>query len=350
MTLTLHSPELVLGAALAVLVPLLAAMLEKRKRRRSGLLPYDEKRFWSRLPGPAETVWLGLTFAIIALAVARPAVAVEDVRTVYECAEVVVLVDNSKSELAAPAPNAPTRFERQQGLALTLRHAFPDCTWGLGSFTANATLRIPTKASLERFHAVLTRVIEIDEPPPKLQCRTEGCRTTTFDAFADVVTNHFFSSAKEGRQRILVVFTDGESAEFGLDRTARLLKQARIELLLVHVWEEDEYVFDENGEPFPDYEADPQSRVHMQELVDAMNELPGETSAALFDEQEAARIIATLHELIGEKEVIGEVVETSRIVNLGPYVAATAVFPAILFFSSLFHARLPRRRLRRREE
>ena len=58
------------------------------------------------------------------------------------------------------------------------------------------------------FERTVTQSVGIDEPPPSQQYQG---RATTFAALVPLVESHFYSPGVQ--RRVLIVFTDGESAK-----------------------------------------------------------------------------------------------------------------------------------------
>ena len=90
-----------------------------------------------------------------------------------------------------------------------------------------------------------------NQPPPSQLYKD---RATTFDALVPLVGSHFYSDGVQ--RRLLIVFTDGESAK--ISPLFKLTLQRRVTPVFVHVWEPGERIYNK-GRADPRYFADPAS-------------------------------------------------------------------------------------------
>lgn len=344
MRITLLTPEFLGIAFAAVLLPLMGALYERWRQRRSAFVP-----------GKSRGIVLAVVLvAVLATAAAQPVLEIDEQSVNVDCdAHVISMLDATKSMLAQAHPGAATRFERQQDAAKRTRMHFEECDWGLGSFAARGTLRVPYTGGPKRFAVVTDRVITINDPIPfgKFVQECDGCRTTSLSALIDAASTNFFPQRQPDEDRglparILVVFTDGESAPFDPREVATALHDSRISVIFVHVWEAGEQVF-EGGSPAPDYQSDPLSRLNLEAIADAINEYEDGLSGAVFQEDDIEGIVSALDELIGEVRVHTAMTGEVRRVALGPYLVPIALLLAVFFIRGFFKRTAPpRRRLR----
>ena len=121
-------------------------------------------------------------------------------------AEAFVVFDVSRSMLAAAEPGAPTRLERAQAIAETLRARLPEVPVGVLSLTDRVLPHLFPSADAAVFDATVEKAIGIERPPPALSFST---RATSLDTLEGIPRRGFFS--RSARKRLLVVLTDGES-------------------------------------------------------------------------------------------------------------------------------------------
>jgi von Willebrand factor type A domain len=237
--------------ALAAVLPLaVLALRERRVRRVRGGL---------RLPHPALRSFLPLAIALAAVALllglAATQPVVETDRTVRERidAEAFVVLDVSRSMLAAADAGAPTRLDRAKTLAQTLRQRLPQVPVGLLSLTDRVLPHLFPSADGTVFAATAEHAIGIERPPPGLFYST---RATDLGALVGIPRRGFFSRA--ARKRLLVVLTDGETQDLTDELRAAFARKPLIETFFVHVWNADEAIY-ETGVAERGYEPDPAS-------------------------------------------------------------------------------------------
>ena len=115
-----------LGAlvALAVLLPVAGALARERRAARVraaiGLAPPPR-----RLVLPVAVAWIA-AFGLLAAAAAQPVVRVQGTTERRTDAQVFVVVDITRSMLAALAPDAPRRIDRAAEAAVQIRRALAD--------------------------------------------------------------------------------------------------------------------------------------------------------------------------------------------------------------------------------
>jgi hypothetical protein len=228
-----------LGALLAALalVPLAVyALRQRRARRIRSALRLDEPSLRSRLPVAAA---LGAVPALLGLAAAQPVIESDRARQERTDAEVWVVLDTSRSMLAAERSRAPTRFQRARDLALTLSEQLPDVRLGLASMTDRVLPHVFPTTDRRVLATSLRESMGIERPGPTVSLT--GAPTTTFDSLAAIPTRNYF--APTARKRVLVVLTDGETRPLEQDLSGPYGRDRRIATLLVRVGERGERIF-----------------------------------------------------------------------------------------------------------
>jgi hypothetical protein len=287
---------------------------ERRARRACAALRLRHRSVPSLAADVTALVVLG---ALISIAAAQPVVSSIDTSKGRADAEVVMIVDITRSMLAQSGQSGPTRLERSQALAKDLRLRIPDVKVGVASVTDRLLPHLFPSLSPHAFSTTVDRAIGIERPPPDRRARV---RATALGSLPDVTRLNFFSRGV--RRRVAVVFTDGETIPVGLGTLrARFLSDPPTSLVFVHVWGSDERVYTANGLA-ERYRADPSSR-------QALAQIAGAADGSVFTESQPAPALATIRRLVGT----GPEVEQGRELTakaLSPYVVGATFVP--LFF------------------
>jgi hypothetical protein len=310
MELSFASPEGALVGA-AVLGPLAALfMIEhraRRVRRVLGLLRPHRGRLLA--DGLATVLFAGL----VAVAAAQPLLARTDATFVRGDAEVYLVLDTSRSMLAAPSAGDDTRFERARAQAGRLREELAAVPVGVASLTDRLLPHLFPTSDRDEFAATLERAVGVDRPPP----RVERTRSSEFAALADAAIWNYFS--ENLRRRLLVVFTDGEGQASDVESLRiGLRSQPRLQMLFVHVWGEGERVFGKAG-PELQYAPDPTSR-------DLLGRLAAVAGGRVFADGDVSAVAAAVRRGLGAGTRA-----SSRLSGdpqpLAPYAVAAALVP-----------------------
>jgi len=240
---------------LAAAVPLGALLVTQRRAARV-------RRLLS-LAGPGRralvpvAVALVLLPALVAVAAAQPVVVRNRMVSERADAQAFIVFDTSKSMRASAGPGKPTRLARAKRMALQLERSLSDVPVGIASMTDRSLPNLMPTTDQTLFDRTVEQSIAIDQPPPSQQYKD---RATTFDALIPLVESHFYTQGVQ--RRLLVVYTDGESAK--ISPVLRLTLHRRVTPIFVHVWEPGERIYN-HGKVDPRYVADPTS---MQALDD----------------------------------------------------------------------------------
>lgn len=311
MEVTLLTPAGLL-LALGAVLPLLALV---RVRRRCASV-----RSALGLPeptGPARTLptaALLVSAGLLALAAAQPRVEWTSERHVRMDAEVLVVLDTSRSMLARASLQAPARFERASAAALLFRGAFDDVPVGIASLTDRVLPHLFPSVDDDVFVATLQRSLGVDRPPPQGTFLTTATRLAALES---IVTRRYFSPT--ARRRLVLVLTDGESVpSSGAKLAAAFRRPPGTGTIFLHVWRDGERVYD-GGQPEPQYRADPRSR----RILEAAARLLG---GRVYSEGEVGRAVASARELLGDGATVVEGERRKRIA-VAPYLVGAVFLP-----------------------
>lgn len=297
--------------ALLVAVPLAVMLLTERR--------VAEVRKALRLPEPRASkplaaVALVVLAALLGLGAAQPAVDTTEERLARADAEIYVVLDTSRSMLAASAAGERTRFERAQRAAVDLRRELPEIPIGLASLTDRVLPHLLAGVNKTAFEATVRRAMGVDRPAPLQRANRVA---STFDALRAIPTRNFF--APQATKRLVVYLTDGESRVFNPRRMRTAFRTKSTGLFVVHFWERGERVFRADGSPESQYQADPASAEAVRTLAQAVG-------GRAFEEDELGEVVSAAREFVGEGEAkpLGE--DRSR-TSLAPYLFLGAFVP-----------------------
>jgi hypothetical protein len=313
MSLSFLSPY----AAVAGLVGGLALLALRATRRRSARVEAA-----LRLDPPRRSTFLldlGLIVAVavlLALAAAQPVVSATASTEGREGAEVIVVVDITRSMLARRAPTEPTRLERAQLIGKELRAGVPDVRFGVASLTDRILPHLFPTLSANAFTATIDRAIGIERPPPDRRAN----RATSIGAIEDLGRANFFE--QESTRRLAVVITDGETVPVEFGRLSSRLEEGQVKTLFVHVWREDEAIFEADGTQNSLYKPDVTAPRDLRRIAGALD-------SAVFAEAEVPELVAAVEGQLGTGPLVGQARELeSR--ELAPYLVAFSAFPLLL--------------------
>src|SRR5438874_4496076 len=213
--------------AVAAVLPLAAAVWRERRdgriRRALGLArPGRAARFGSTVAGVVLVACLSAAAAQPAVRTARPVPARTD-------AQVVFVLDVSRSMGAAASAHGPDRFDRARAIAIRLRRSLSTVPAGVASMTDRVLPHLFPSPDERVFASVLHRSIGLGRPT---SASPVAERSTDLQSLQALQTGYFTQVPR----RLAIVLTDGESDPFEARSLAELLRYARIKLLLVRVW------------------------------------------------------------------------------------------------------------------
>lgn len=307
--------------ALGVLVPVAAFLTVSRRasRVRRGLgLPELSKRL-RLVPLFAVLAIAGL----LGLAATQPLLDRTSTRHVRSDAEVLLVVDISRSMLARQGLGEPSRLERAKSAGEKFRASFPTVPIGIASMTSRVLPHLFPSTDRDVFDSTLERAIGIERPPPGSSFlapdQPVATNVTNLASLGGVATQRFYSPT--ATHRLLVVFTDGESTRVSETAVGRRLRRARIETVFVQFWDADEQVFTK-GAPELQYRPDPAARSILDRLAIA-------TGGSVYDEESVESAVSRARDLLGSGPTVAQPHRPDQ-VALAPYLAAAAFLPLTL--------------------
>jgi hypothetical protein len=264
-----------LGAlfAIAAALPLGALFLtERRAQRIRGLLSVSGRRPLAMVPVVMALVTLP---ALVAVAAAQPVVVRQKMVSERADAQAFVLFDTSLSMRASSGPGRPSRLQRAKRMAIRLQQSLSDVPMGIASMTDRSLPNLMPTTDRTLFDRTVRQSVAVNQPPPSQQYKG---RATTFDALLPLVQSHFYAEGVQ--RRLLIVYTDGESAK--ISPLFRLTLQRRVTPVFVHVWEPGERIYNK-GKADPHYITDPTSMAALNNIAEITGDSPafpeGDTSA-----------------------------------------------------------------------
>ena len=313
MDVTFVSPSagLVALGALAAIAVLLAA--EARGRRvcaALGLVPRG------RAAGAGEIGALALVGVLLGVAAMQPVGSRVEPRQGRTDAEALFVFDISRSMLARSQRDAPTRFERALVAAKELRATLPEVPVGVASVTDRALPHLFPTTSGNAFVATLDRSLGIERPPPD---RSGRGRATALGALTALATNNFFGARAE--QKLVLVFTDGETLPADLGTLRARMLGARIRPIVVRFWSPEERIWTRRDTVERGYRADPASTGTLVELVAA-------AEGTVHAEGDLGEVVDRARSLLGDGPT-GPQGRELQSVELSAPVAAAAFAPLL---------------------
>jgi len=297
------------AVALVALVPLAALALSERRARRV--------RRVLGLGRPPHLVPALLALSLVAAGVLVGAAAAQPIlergAMRHERIDVnaYVVIDSTRSMLAASDRRAAIRLARARGAAQELRAAVPELKVGLASMTDRVLPHLFPTLDGDVYAATLEHSIGIERPPPSRRRQN----ATDLGALAQLGPQGFFPATPE--RRIIVVLSDFETDPFSARKLGASLRRQRLEPLFVHVWNKEERIWGGLGDA--GYRPDPGSEAVVRRLAEA-------AAGRAFAEQELPQAKGALRELLGEGTRRPLWKERSR-TELAPWLTLAAVVP-----------------------
>jgi hypothetical protein len=298
-------------AALAGVLPVAVALVRGRQARRLRCeLGLPEPAVGLRLGRPLA---LGCAFALLGLAAAQPSLASQHQRLVRTDAQMLVVLDTSRSMLASLHPATPARHQRAVAFARRLHAELPELAAGLASLNNRLLPYLFPTVDEQAYGVVLAQAYRVQRPAPAVDPHS---RATTFDQLNQAASSRFF--APGAPKHVLVVLSDAETRPFDARQTLRVLRRAGTTPIVVRLWHPDERIFGSEGST---------ESYHSTQA----NEL-GRLRAAgwpAYSEGELGAVVHRIREAIGpgpQKSVGYRRGETS----IAPMIALAALAPLLL--------------------
>jgi hypothetical protein len=307
--LTPRGALLAVGAVVPLAALALAARRENRARAVLRLSPSSPR--W--MPAAAAATFAGL----LALAASQPALRSTSTVSTRTDAQVLFVIDNSRSMLASRAPGAKERIARARDDAIRLRDELVDIPAGVATLTDYVLPDLFPVPNRDVFDRTVQDVARVGNPPPA----SDAVQATNLGAIGALGTQSFFPSSV--RRRVAIVLTDGESRPFDLGQTARQLRG--VTPIFVHVWGNDERVFDPGGTPETGYHPDAASAASLESLAQA-------AGGKAYGEGQIDKVAGAVREALRRGPTKPEGLATST-TALGPYVALGALLPLAFLFA-----------------
>jgi hypothetical protein len=225
---------------------------------------------------------------LVALSAAQPVLATQRKTSGRADAEVYFVFDISRSMGARKGPRAPTRLDRARAVAKEIRAGLAGIPVAVASLTDRLLPHLFPSTSVNDFNAVVDRALGVDRPPARLNWGdTIG---TKLGVIADLANSRYF--ADDARRRAVVVITDGETMQEGVNSLPALLEQKRIRPFLVRVWGADERVYDPRGLVNLAYHPDPDSTAAFEQIANSLQ-------TPVHGERDGGRIAAAVRKAMG---------------------------------------------------
>lgn len=297
--------------ALAALIPLAAlALTQRRAAAVRRVLGIGGPGRWTLAP---VVLALLLLPCLVAVAAAQPVVVHQSTVKERADAQAFIVFDTSLSMGASTGARKPDRLARAKQLAMRLEHALPDLPMGVASMTDRALPNLMPTTDRTLFDRTVEQSVAIDRPPPSQPHPL--ARATTFEALVPLVQSQYY--AQFVQRRLLVVFTDGESAK--ISPVFRLTLQRRVTLVFVHVWSSGERIYGPSGRPDAHYQADPGSTAALRDLATV-------TGGKDYSETQFAQIVRASRDAVGHAEAHTTISAYAR-EPLAPWFVLAALVP-----------------------
>lgn len=298
-----------LAVALVVLVPLVALALSELRARRI------RQALGLVAPRRGVTILLGLAVlsagVLVGAAAAQPVL--ERGATRHERTDVngYVVIDSTRSMLAAATPRSASRIARARLVARELRAAVPELRVGIASLTDRVLPHLFPTLAEDVYAATLRHSIGIEQPPPSRR----RVNATDLNALLQLGPQGFYPATPE--RRILVVVSDFEADPFSITKLGAGLRRQRIEPVFVHVWGPRERIFGAIADA--GFRPDPGSVATVRDLATA-------SRGRAFAEAETEQAARALRDLLGEGTRRPLWHERSR-TQLAPWLSLAALVP-----------------------
>lgn len=296
--------------ALTALVPLgVLALRERRARRIRRALGLPQPPL---LAGAAVAAALAVLGVLLGVAATQPVIETEQTVLERTDAEAFVVVDVSRSMLAATRDGGARRIDRARDEAERLRAALPEVPVGILSLTDRLLPHLFPTTDRAVFGSTMAKAIDIERPPPALFFST---RATSLGELGSIRDRDFFSPG--ARKRLLIVLTDGESQPVESSLESEFEGEPRIETVFAHVSKPRERIFT-GGVPERSYTSDAGSRGALERIATL-------TGGRVFTEGDRAAVAAVVA-AAGEGPTRERVLDGERRA-LMPYAAALVLLP-----------------------
>ena len=286
---------------------------ERRADSLRGLLGLSPPPRSTRTPQIALLLVAGL----LGLAAAQPVLQTQRGVKGRTDAEVLFVVDGSRSMNARANPAALSRLARAKRVAADIRAGLSGVPVGAASLTDRVVPYLFPTVSQNSFVSVVDRSVGIDRPPPSLPYG--NARATDLGALSALASASLFG--REAKRRAAVIFTDGESVRFDEATLADAFATSRVVTEFVHFWAREERVFERGGSINPHYLPDAGSEAALRTLARRLG-------GRLFAEHQADGVARAVRTALGRGKT-GEHGRELQSVLLAPYAVAASLLPLL---------------------
>jgi hypothetical protein len=297
--------------ALAAVVPLAALWLAHTRMERVRRL--FSLRSPRRRELAAVVVAVALLPVLMGVAAAQPVVIRHQLVAQRLDVQAFFVFDTSTSMTARAGVHDPTRLARAKHEAEQVIPKLGDIPIGVASMTDRVLPNLMPTANLVLIRRTLAQSVGIDRPPPGQLYKG---RATTFSALYPLSTYNFYSPGV--RNRILVVFTDGEAAPLPPGIGYAQAREMTVHPLFVHVWGPTERIY-VHGRIAPHYRPDPTSTVALSGFARAAH-------GRVFGENDLQALTHAIRAEAGGTPVTTNVLGYAR-VALAPWFVLAGVIP-----------------------
>jgi hypothetical protein len=237
MALTFLTPwGLLLGAAGLVPVAVTLRKEHAASRARDALgLAHPPLR--SRLARP---LLLALAFALLALAAGHPLIRAQQAQRERKDAQLMFVLDNSRSMLASRGRHGTPRWQRAIAAAEQIHAALPDVAAGVVALNDRLLPYLFPTTQETVLRLVLHDAYAVDRPVPSTQTRW----TTAFSALDSLTRGYFVDDT---RHKVAVVLSDGETRTYSPFNLEQALQEKGIDLVYVRIWDSHERIYRPGG-------------------------------------------------------------------------------------------------------
>jgi hypothetical protein len=313
-------------AALVGLVGLVpAAVAVVRGRRARAPLRELGLSTPSRLSLLRRPILLCCACVLLGLAAAGPSLRLRHGLPARSDAQVLVVLDGSRSMLAASSPRDPPRYRRAAAFARRLQEALPEVPMGLASLTNRLLPYAFPTVDRPIYDDVLDGAFAVEKPPPAFDADRW---VTSFDPLKQTALRRFFSPA--ARKRVVIVLSDAETRPFDARGVLRQLERHGTTPIVVRFWHPGERIFGADGTPTSYHSTQP-------------GEL-GVLAAAgwkTFDEDAFGAVVRAIRTTIGSGPV-ARVGYEQRQESIAPVFVLAALAPLLLLVAPAGVLPLPR--------
>ena len=312
-TLVFLTPRAAL-LAFGVIVPLAALAVAARRERHArivlGLEPPSRGLRWK--PAVAVTAF----GCLLGLAASQPVLRSRTTIETRTDAQVLFVIDISRSMLASRTPGAATRIARARRDAIELRRDLVEVPAGLATLTDNVLPDLFPVPDQGVFDQTVGEVARVGNPSPA----TDAVRATSLASLGALGTQSFFPPT--AKRRVAIVLTDGESTPFDTRQTgARLSRKPGVATIFIHVGGDKERVFDPGGRAETAYHSDSSSAATLASLAQA-------SGAKVFDERQLRSAANAARTALGQGPTRREGLAVTT-TALAPYVALATLLPLV---------------------